>query len=185
MALVIEACDPDTTDGACLFADREIIVQGFMSFWPRMLPMDRMPRSLLLPSRHVLREMNFAVRSVYNGSMMIRPDGYTVVTVNTAAVSDALIYTSQLWAYSSEWATWATKRRAFRFARDTFFYVDTQQPVVMARCHVANVSTDAAANELWPEGSAGPEGNFYALSKVTELVTVEAWIMSRRVPQIL
>ena len=63
-----------------------------------------MPETILVPSRHALREMTFRNRAhanVINGSRVLWPNRFSTVTVSSAVESDATAILQALWIYAA------------------------------------------------------------------------------------
>ena len=140
---VSETCQlGDAQDTSCPSSGFETISLNFMSFWPTLTSLDTMPETILVPSRHALREMTFRNRAhanVINGSRVLWPNRFSTVTVNSAAESDATTILQALWIYA---AANAENRGRLRYRRDAVFKVATHQPVVMARCDPFDLFAD-------------------------------------------
>ena len=152
-------CATDTGDLSCPYGDWQVLSATYLALWPNLQDMGPLPEIIQLGSRHALREM--AVRSRYGSDpAQIWSTAYTVASVGTCTVADAV---TQLAAYWSFVALRAAPWKHLQWRKMLSFTVTAPQPYSFASCNstLVDLHTDTDLQAFFPVLSQSKQASTY------------------------
>jgi hypothetical protein len=142
----LDHCAVDNGDLSCPVAGWQIFNQQYFPRWNTLGGMGAVPQELYMSGRTSLRRFILRTRNAQYSDALLWANTFTMASVSTSNVADALVDFERLWIYAATNSDIGN----FGYRRDVSFTTESAQPLVLTRCFDTQYESNDTIKLLFP-----------------------------------